>query len=100
MQKQRTYHIWTQGCQMNEADSRRLAQQLEFLGYSPNAVAELSDLVVLNTCVVRQQAEDAAVGRLTTLAPLKQARPDVVINLMGCMVGVKGGERLDRKSVV
>ena len=74
---------------MNEADSRRLAQQLEFLGYSPNPLAEASDLVVLNTCVVRQQAEDKAVGRLTTLKRAKMDRPEMVIGLMGCMVGMR-----------
>ena len=89
MQKNRTYHIWTQGCQMNEADSRRLAQQLEFLGFVPGTIAEMSDLVVLNTCVVRQQAEDKAVGRLTTLKTAKLDRPEMIIGLMGCMVGMR-----------
>lgn len=74
---------------MNEADSRRLAQQLEFLGYEPNPLAETADLVVLNTCVVRQQAEDKAVGRLTTLKRVKDHRPEMVIGLMGCMVGMR-----------
>ncbi len=85
-----TYHIWTIGCQMNEADSRRLAQQLEFVGYRPAAQPEAADLVVLNTCVVRQQSEDRAVGRLTTLAKVKQQeRPGMIIGLMGCLVGMK-----------
>ncbi len=74
---------------MNEADSRRLAQQIEFAGYVPAASAETADLVVMNTCVVRQQAEDKAVGRLTTLKACKDARPDMVIGLMGCMVGMR-----------
>lgn len=74
---------------MNEADSRRLAQQLEFIGYVPGTRAEDADLVVLNTCVVRQQAEDKAVGRLTTLKSAKLARPEMVIGLMGCMVGMR-----------
>lgn len=88
------YFVQTWGCQMNTADSQRVAFALEKIGYTPSDQIDLADVIVLNTCVVRQQAEDAAVGRLTTLAPLKQARPDVVVNLMGCMVGVKGGERL------
>jgi len=46
-------------------------------------------VIVLNTCVVRQSAEDKAYGRLTSLLPVKRARPEVVINLMGCLVGVK-----------
>jgi tRNA-2-methylthio-N6-dimethylallyladenosine synthase len=88
------YHIWTAGCQMNVADSQRVASALEQLGYAPTPVAEQADVVVLNTCVVRQSAEDRGHGRLTSLRPLKQRRPEVVINLMGCMVGVKGSPEL------
>jgi tRNA-2-methylthio-N6-dimethylallyladenosine synthase len=84
------YHIWTIGCQMNEADSRRLAQQLEFVGYEPARETDAADVVVLNTCVVRQQAEDRAASRLSSLGALKsRGRPDMVIGLMGCMVGMR-----------
>lgn len=88
------YHIWTEGCQMNVADSQRVASALEKLGYRPASRIEQADVIVLNTCVVRQSAEDKAYGRLTSLLPLKQERPGLVINLMGCLVGVKGHERL------
>lgn len=88
------YHLWTEGCQMNAADSERLAGALEALGYVPAERAEDADVIVLNTCVVRQSAEDKAFGRLTSLRPLKQKRPDLVINLMGCLVGRSGAERL------
>jgi tRNA-2-methylthio-N6-dimethylallyladenosine synthase len=88
------YHIWTEGCQMNVADSVRVASALEHLGYQPTGQAEDANIIVLNTCVVRQSAEDKAYGRLHSLRPLKQQRPDLVINLMGCLVGVKGHERL------
>ncbi|MFA9405328.1 MAG: tRNA (N6-isopentenyl adenosine(37)-C2)-methylthiotransferase MiaB [Anaerolineales bacterium] len=88
------YHIWTSGCQMNVADSQRVASSLEKIGYAPTASIELADVVVLNTCVVRQSAEDKAHGRLSSLRPLKEDRPDMVINLMGCMVGVNGSEKL------
>jgi tRNA-2-methylthio-N6-dimethylallyladenosine synthase len=88
------YHIWTEGCQMNVADSLRVASALEHLGYQPTPRAEQADVIVLNTCVVRQSAEDKAYGRLSSLRPLKAARPELVINLMGCLVGVKGHDRL------
>jgi tRNA-2-methylthio-N6-dimethylallyladenosine synthase len=91
------YHIWTEGCQMNVADSQRVASALEKLGYAAEADIERADVVVLNTCVVRQSAEDKAYGRLTTLAPLKRRRPNLVINLMGCMVGVRGADKLREK---
>jgi tRNA-2-methylthio-N6-dimethylallyladenosine synthase len=79
---------------MNVADSLRVASALERLGYQLTRQAELADVIVLNTCVVRQSAEDKAYGRLSSLRPLKTARPGLVINLMGCLVGVKGHDRL------
>ncbi|MGB7539183.1 MAG: tRNA (N6-isopentenyl adenosine(37)-C2)-methylthiotransferase MiaB [Anaerolineales bacterium] len=81
------YHLWTEGCQMNASDSRRVAGALEALGYQPAARPEDADVIVLNTCVVRQSAEDKAYGRLTSLRPLKIRNPQLVINLMGCLVG-------------
>lgn len=79
---------------MNVADSQRVSSALEKLGYRPAARIEQADVIVLNTCVVRQSAEDKAYGRLTTLQPLKKERPDLVINLMGCLVGVRGHQEL------
>lgn len=90
----RRYHIWTIGCQMNEADSAHVAASLEALGYQPTAQAEQADVIVLNTCVVRQSAEDKAIGHLQMLKPLKQARPQTTIALMGCLVGIKPSPRL------
>jgi len=88
------YHVWTIGCQMNVADSRRLGSELEKLGYQHTDQVREADVVVLNTCVVRQSAEDRATGFLWSLKPLKQRRPEAVIGLMGCMVGVKGNGHL------
>jgi tRNA-2-methylthio-N6-dimethylallyladenosine synthase len=88
------YHVWTEGCQMNVADSQRVGSALEHLGYSFTGKAEEADVIVLNTCVVRQSAEDKAAGRLSSLRPLKEQNPGLIINLMGCMVGVRGGEQL------
>jgi tRNA-2-methylthio-N6-dimethylallyladenosine synthase len=93
----KSYHIWTEGCQMNVADSQRVASALEKIGLRAEADIERADVVVLNTCVVRQSAEDKAYGRLTSLLPIKQRRPDMVINLMGCLVGVRGAEKLRDK---
>jgi tRNA-2-methylthio-N6-dimethylallyladenosine synthase len=83
------YYVWTIGCQMNTADSRRLTSALEQLGGVPADRAEDANVVVLNTCVVRQSAEDKAYRRLESLRPLKERDPGLVIGLMGCMVGVK-----------
>jgi tRNA-2-methylthio-N6-dimethylallyladenosine synthase len=88
-QSRTKYHITTYGCQMNVSDSRRLAIELERLGYAPAEQAEDADVIVLNTCVVRQQPEDRAVNRLFSLRPIKEKQPEKVIGLMGCLVGVK-----------
>ena len=82
---------------MNVADSQRVSSALEELGYSLEPRAEEADVIVLNTCVVRQSAEDKAYGRLNSLIPVKRKRPEVVINLMGCLVGVKGHEKLKER---
>src|SRR5258706_6740242 len=88
------YHIWTEGCQMNVADSQRVGSSLEHLGYALTDIIEDADVIVLNTWVVRQSAEDKAMGRVTSLAPIKKKNPNLVINLMGCMVGVRSAEKL------
>ena len=88
------YHIWTAGCQMNMADSQRVGSELEKLGYHHTPHHREADVMVLNTCVVRQSAEDKATGFLWSLKPMKEAKPDKVLALMGCMVGVKGGGKL------
>lgn len=82
---------------MNVADSRRVAAALEDLGYHSTRKAEEADVIVLNTCVVRQSAEDKAYGRLTSLKPVKENNPETVINLMGCLVGVNGYEKLEQR---
>jgi tRNA-2-methylthio-N6-dimethylallyladenosine synthase len=84
-----TYSIRTWGCQMNEADSQRLASELERLGLRHSDDSDAADVIVLNTCVVRQSAEDRAYGRLGQLKTLKQHYPDKVVGLMGCLVGVR-----------
>jgi len=80
------YHIWTIGCQMNKAESERLASRFEEMGYeAANSIAE-ADLIVLNSCVVRQSAEDRVVNKLHDLKHLKKERPDIMLALTGCLV--------------
>ena len=83
------YYIWTIGCQMNTADSERLASILGGLGFNESKSADNADIVVLNSCVVRQSAEDKVTGMLTSLKSLKQRSQDTIVALMGCMVGPK-----------
>ena len=81
------YHIWTVGCQVNTADSAKLAAGLRRLGMDPTDQPRDADLIVLNTCAVRQHAEDKAQAKLGSLKHLKAANPDLRIAVMGCMVG-------------
>jgi len=82
---------------MNVADSTRLSSALEQLGYSPSKKIEETDVIVLNTCVVRQSAEDKAVGRLSSLKRVKDQKPQTVICLMGCMVGMGEYSQLKKR---
>jgi tRNA-2-methylthio-N6-dimethylallyladenosine synthase len=91
------YYVWTEGCQMNVADSQRVSSGLESLGYTATTKPAEASVIVLNTCVVRQSAEDKACGRLNSLAPLKKANPDLVINLMGCLVGIRTPDKLKER---
>ena len=83
------FYIWTIGCQMNKADSKSLACSLQQLGYKRVQKAEDADIVILNSCVVRQSAEDKVLDKLSNLKALKRNRPDVILALTGCMVDSK-----------
>jgi tRNA-2-methylthio-N6-dimethylallyladenosine synthase len=81
----RTYFIRTFGCQMNEHDSERAAGVLETMGYQPAGDAESADLVLFNTCAVRENADNKLYGQLSQLKPLKQADPDKTVVVGGCL---------------
>lgn len=82
---------------MNEADARQVAVALENMGYRPTEAAEEANVIVLQTCTVRQQSEDRAYGRLASLRPLKEQRPDLTLAMMGCIVGVRGNKLLEQR---
>ena len=77
---------------MNTADSERLGAALEQMGIEPVEKAADADVIVLNSCVVRQSAEDKVVNNLAWMAPLKKDRPERIVALMGCMVGPKSDD--------
>ncbi|MCC6803000.1 MAG: tRNA (N6-isopentenyl adenosine(37)-C2)-methylthiotransferase MiaB [Anaerolineae bacterium] len=91
------YHIWTLGCQMNSADSQLLASELERMGHTAAADPDQADIFVVNTCVVRQSAEDKAFGRLALLNEIKKEQPGKVIGVMGCLVGVRDSLALRKR---
>jgi tRNA-2-methylthio-N6-dimethylallyladenosine synthase len=80
------FFIWTIGCQMNEADSAKVAAMLLEVGYRPTEQEDDADIIVLNSCVVRQAAEDKVSGKLNYLARLKREKPEMPLVLTGCMV--------------
>jgi tRNA-2-methylthio-N6-dimethylallyladenosine synthase len=81
-----TYHIWTIGCQMNKAESERIAARFEELGYRAAESVNEADVIVLNSCVVRQSAEARVVNKLHDLKHLKKERPNTLLALTGCLV--------------
>ena len=81
----RTYQVRTYGCQMNVHDSERLAGLLEDAGYLRAAEGTDADVVVFNTCAVRENADNKLYGNISHLAPRKQADPDMQIAVGGCL---------------
>lgn len=79
------YYIFTYGCQMNESDSERLAHQLETAGYTNTENFEDADLIILNTCCVRETAEHKIYGRIGELKHLKEKNKNLIIAITGCM---------------
>jgi tRNA-2-methylthio-N6-dimethylallyladenosine synthase len=81
----RTVYLETMGCQMNVLDSELVLGQLRALGYEPTEQMTAADVVLLNTCSVREHAEQKVLSRLGSLKKPKQARPDMVVGVIGCM---------------
>ncbi|MFH5206777.1 tRNA (N6-isopentenyl adenosine(37)-C2)-methylthiotransferase MiaB [Antrihabitans sp. NCIMB 15449] len=81
----RSYEVRTYGCQMNVHDSERLSGLLEEAGYTKAATGTSADLVVFNTCAVRENADNKLYGNLSQLAPVKQERPGMQIAVGGCL---------------
>jgi tRNA-2-methylthio-N6-dimethylallyladenosine synthase len=80
------YHIWTIGCQMNRAESERLGSLFEHLGYHIADTTDDADVIVLNSCVVREHAENRVVNKIRALQPFAWTHPDVTIAVTGCLV--------------
>ena len=83
--KDKHYHIKTYGCQMNEHDSEGIAGILEQLGYEATQDETAADIIVLNTCAIRENAENRVFGELGRLKPLKVNNPDMILAICGCM---------------
>lgn len=89
-------YIKTYGCQMNERDSEHVARQLLDRGYRLAASENEADVILLNTCSVRDRAEQKALGRMEHLRRLKRQNPRLILGFLGCMAQSRGQELLDR----
>ncbi len=96
----RTYVIQTLGCQMNVHDSERIAGSLDAAGYIPAQDGAQPDLVVFNTCAVRENADNKLYGHLSFLAPTKKSRPDMQIAIGGCLAQKDQGTILKKAPYV
>jgi tRNA-2-methylthio-N6-dimethylallyladenosine synthase len=92
----KSFYLETFGCQMNVVDSERIATLLQEIGYQPVSAPEGADLVLLNTCSVRDKAERKVYGHLGRFKPLKDRRPSLIVGVGGC-VAQQEGEELLRK---
>ena len=90
MGRGKTYFISTYGCQANERDSETLAGILDELGFTPNETAEGSDVIIINTCAIRQNAEEKVLGEIGNFKRLYRENKDLIIGVCGCMAQEEG----------
>ncbi|TYO89193.1 tRNA (N6-isopentenyl adenosine(37)-C2)-methylthiotransferase MiaB [Oceanicella actignis] len=100
MARTRKVFVKTYGCQMNVYDSERMTGALAAEGYEPTDRPEDADLILLNTCHIREKAAEKVYSELGRLRPLKQARPDLKIGVAGCVAQAEGEEIMRRQPLV
>jgi tRNA-2-methylthio-N6-dimethylallyladenosine synthase len=91
------FHVWTLGCQMNRSDSEEMAGALAASGCAEAADMESADLLVINSCAIREAAEQKVIGRMGHLARLKQANPGMRVVLTGCSVRADNAATLSKR---
>ena len=84
--RRKTYHILTYGCQMNEHDSEKISGMLASIGYKETKDEKNADLVIFNTCLIRENAELKVFGKLGEVKGLKRNKPDMLVAVCGCMM--------------
>ena len=92
-----SFYVWTLGCQMNRSDSEEMAGRLLAAGCAESAAMDGADLIVINTCAIREAAEAKVIGRQGELARLKSVNPSLRVVMTGCAVREMDFERLDRR---
>jgi len=91
------FYVWTLGCQMNRSDSEEMAGRLLATGCAEAATMDAADLIVINTCAIREAAEAKVIGRQGELARLKSVNPSLRVVMTGCAVREMDRDRLDRR---
>jgi tRNA-2-methylthio-N6-dimethylallyladenosine synthase len=100
MSEPKKLFIKTYGCQMNVYDSERMAEALGVKGYVETKVQEEADMILLNTCHIREKAAEKVYSELGRLRPLKEAKPDLKIGVAGCVAQAEGEEIMRRAPLV
>jgi len=83
--KNKLYYLYTYGCQGNESDSEKIRGILELMSFKKTDVLEDADLILMNTCAIRKNAEDKVLGEIGRLKKLKREKPNIIVGLSGCM---------------
>ena len=96
----KNYYIETYGCQMNVYDSELVSGQLNSLGYKKTNKLEVADIILLNTCSIREKAEETVHNRLDSLHYLKKNKPNLLIGVLGCMAQNLKNDLLESKPYV
>jgi tRNA-2-methylthio-N6-dimethylallyladenosine synthase len=91
------YKVMTYGCQMNHSDSERLSKVLENYGYSECTDVTDADLVLFNTCSIKQRAEDKVIGQMSKVSAMKKERPNLLLGITGCMTRVTSTRVSEKK---
>ncbi|MCF0216194.1 MAG: tRNA (N6-isopentenyl adenosine(37)-C2)-methylthiotransferase MiaB [Fibrobacteraceae bacterium] len=94
------YHLATYGCQMNEYDSAMIARKLEARGCISVDTPEEADFIIVNTCSVREKAEETAIARISKFKPIKKKNPDLKVVVCGCMAKNRGKELFKKLKMV
>ena len=98
LNNQRKYHIVTYGCQMNIHESEKLAGIMQDLGYTETFSENNADVIIFNTCCIRENAEKKAEGNIGALKQLKKKNKNLIICVGGCMTQQKGQAKKERKA--
>src|SRR6056297_2359271 len=93
-------YVKTYGCQMNVYDSERMAEALGSEGYEQVATPDEADMILLNTCHIREKAAEKVYSELGRFKPLREAKPDLKIGVAGCVAQAEGEEIMRRQPMV